>query len=237
VLLQDLKASAERRAEARVRSRKLTRELPAVPAAHALPRRRPRRQPTDPIQVIDSNQGLTVGEILDATANAGFGFVAGLLALVAIPFVGLSTPFGLAVAFVGAQIMAGKARPWLPDRVRRRPMTVAHLDTLVRWMSRLTGWMVHLVRPRWPAMTSRVGFVLVGLGLVVQGVGLALPLPIPGSNWPFIAAILVYAIGVLDDDGVLIALAHVATLAAGFAAFELWRSACGAIGHAWSWLT
>jgi hypothetical protein len=182
--------------------------------------------------VIDSSDGLTVGEILDATAHAGFGFVAALLALVAIPFVGLSTPFGLAVAFVGAQIVVGKARPWLPARIRRRAISVAALDRIARWLARWTRWMTHLVRPRWPRWSSRAGFCAVGIGLVVQGIGLALPLPIPGSNLVFLVPVLIYAIGVLDEDGVLIALGHVATLVDLVAAVALWQ-VCASALRAW----
>jgi hypothetical protein len=181
--------------------------------------------------VIDSSDGLTVGEILDATAHAGFGFVVALLALVAIPFVGLSTPFGLAVAFVGAQIVVGKQRPWLPARIRRRAISVAALDRIARWLTRWTRWMTHLVRPRWPLWSSRVGFCAVGVGLVVQGLGLALPLPIPGSNLVFLVPILIYAIGVLDEDGVFIAVGHLATLTAVGLGVGLWQVGAAALGH------
>lgn len=166
----------------------------------------------DPI-VIDSADGLTVGEILDATAHAGFGFVIALLALVAIPFVGVSTPFGLAIAFVGGQMLLGRPRPWLPRRVRRFALSVRALDKITRWLSRMTRWMTHLVRPRLPRMArGRVGQALIGFGVVVLGIGLALPLPIPGSNMVFIVPILVYGIGLLEEDGLLIALGHLATL-------------------------
>jgi hypothetical protein len=186
--------------------------------------------------VIDSADGLTVGEILDATAHAGFGFVVAQLALVAIPFVGLSTPFGLAVAFVGLQIVIGKDRPWLPQRIRRRQISVAALDRITRWLTRWTRWMTPLVKPRWPRWTSRAGFVAIGVGLVIQGVGLALPIPIPGSNLMFVVPILVYAIGVLDEDGLLVAIAHAATLANIVLIIALWQGVAAALVGTGRWL-
>jgi len=39
----------------------------------------------------------TVGALVDKAAESGFGFLVGVLTLIAIPFVGLSTPFGLAI--------------------------------------------------------------------------------------------------------------------------------------------
>jgi hypothetical protein len=208
-LLSELCKDAERRAERRPAT------AVAEPGHH----------------VIDSSDGLTVGEILDATAHAGFGFVVALLALVAIPFVGLSTPFGLAVGFVGAQIVVGKDRPWLPARIRRRAISVAALDRIARWLIRWTRWMTHLVKPRWPGLSTRVGFCAVGIGLIVQGIGLALPLPIPGSNLVFLVPVLIYAIGVLDEDGVLIALGHLATLVDLVLVVALWQVGAAALGR------
>src|SRR5215510_557359 len=51
---------------------------------------------------------LTVGALVDKAAESGFGFLIGVLTLIAIPFVGLSTPFGLAIALLGAQLMLGR---------------------------------------------------------------------------------------------------------------------------------
>jgi hypothetical protein len=177
---------------------------------------------------------LTLGEIVDRTAQAGFGFLAAFLALVAIPFVGLSTPFGLAIGFLGAQMLVGSSRPWLPGRLRRHLVAMATLDwidvRLVRWTSGLE----RLIRPRWAFLARGPFFSLVGLGIVLQGVGLAMPLPIPGSNWIFIVPILVYAIGLLEADGLLIMIGHAATttqLALGVAFWDLmWRGVSRVLG-------
>ena len=149
--------------------------------------RRPRRS------IIRSN--ITLGEIVDETAHAGFGFLAAFLALVAIPFMGLSLPFGMAVAFLGLQMIAGKNRPWLPRRIRRYVVTIATID----WIGgQLTRWTTGLER-------------FIGVGLVLQGLGLALPISIPASNWAFVLLILVYAIGLSGDAGVLVSLGHILT--------------------------
>jgi hypothetical protein len=155
------------------------------------------------------SQGFTVGDLVDRSAGAGFGFLIAVLSLIAVPFVGVSTPFGLAIALIGAQLVVGRARPWLPRRARRRVITTEMLDRVVAMLARRTRWLARMTRDRWPRMIMpRV----VGLGVVVLAVGLALPLPIPGSNLMFLAPLLVYAIGLLESDGVWIALGHVGTL-------------------------
>jgi hypothetical protein len=150
---------------------------------------------------------LTLGEILDRTAHAGFGFLLAFLALVGIPFVGLSTPFGLAIAFLGAQMVADRRGPWLPGFLRRRVVPPRALRWLSDKLARFTSRLERMVRPRFPWL---VRGRLIGLGLVIQGIGLALPIPLPGSNWIFIAPILVYAIGLLEDDGAWVLVAHLA---------------------------
>jgi len=184
----------------------------------------------------DAGEGPTLGEILDHTAHAGYGFMVALLALIAIPFVGMSTPFGLAIAFVGVQIAIRRVRPWLPRRLCRTRVSPRILDWLATRLVRATRWMTRLVRPRWTRLARGPGFAFVGLGLVVQGIGLALPLPVPGSNWVFIAPILVYAIGALEDDGLVIAAGHVATVINAGLMFALWRVIAAALSGALSWI-
>jgi len=200
-------------------------ELPAAAATVA---------PGAPVP--EARGGLTIGEMLDATAAAGFGFVVALLALTAIPFVGLSTPFGLAVAFLGAQMLIRRARPWLPRRIRRVRLSVPAIDKIGRWLARFTRWMTRLVRPRLPRLSRSGGLVLVGLGLVIQGLGLALPLPIPGSNMVFLVPILLYAIGLLEEDGLLVLVGHVTTLAHVGLGFATWHAIAAAVRPVLDWI-
>lgn len=151
----------------------------------------------------------TVGALVDKAAEAGFGFLIGVMALIAIPFVGVSTPFGLAIALIGAQLMLGRHKPWLPARARRRELSMTMLDRVLGLLSRRTRWLARLSRRRWErALQPR----LIGLGIVLLALGLALPLPIPGSNLIFLIPLFIYAIGLLERDGVWIALGHACTV-------------------------
>src|SRR3954471_24638231 len=100
----------------------------AARAAETIVARKPRRLRLDELlrelgareksadRDTDNRPAITVGDLVDKAAAAGYGFLIGVLALIAIPFFGLSTPFGLAIALVGAQLLAGRSRPWLPAR-------------------------------------------------------------------------------------------------------------------------
>jgi hypothetical protein len=148
---------------------------------------------------------LTVGALVDRAAHSGFGFLVGVLALIAIPFVGMSTPFGLAIVLIGAQMMVGRQTPWLPARARRRELAMTMLDRVLGLLTRRIGWLARLSHRRWElAIQPR----LIGLGIVLLALGLALPLPIPGSNLVFLIPLFIYAIGVLEGDGAWIVVGH-----------------------------
>lgn len=155
-------------------------------------------------------QHLSVGELVDLASEGGFGFLIGILAMIAIPFFGLSTPFGLAIALIGAQLVAGRDRPWLPARARRRQLSMAMLDRTAEMLERRTRWLARSTRRRWEALIMPR---MIGVGVVLLSLGLALPLPIPGSNLVFLVPLLAYAIGLLERDGVWIAVAHACLLA------------------------
>jgi hypothetical protein len=178
---------------------------------------------------------ITVNEILDRTRRAGFGFIVALLALVAIPFMGLSTPFGLAIALLGGQMIAGRARPWLPRRVRGHRVSMASLLWLGQRVARWTTGLERVIRPRFSFLTEGPFWTVCGVAITLQGLGLALPLPIPGSNWIFIIPIIAYGIGLLESDGLLIMVCHTITLVQVMLGCWLWEVIVHALVNSWNW--
>jgi hypothetical protein len=201
------------------------REKPSARARRRRPGRRPR---------VRSN--ITIGEILDRTRQAGFGFIAALLALIAIPFMGLSTPFGLAIAFVGIQMIAGLPRPWLPQKIRRHLVTMETLRWLGERFARWTRGLERLIQPRLTFLVSGPFWTACGVGMLIQGLALSLPLPIPGSNWVFILPIILYGIGLLESDGLLILVCHVLTLIEIALGIWLWELIARGLTDAYQWV-
>ncbi|HMG22622.1 MAG TPA: exopolysaccharide biosynthesis protein [Kofleriaceae bacterium] len=177
---------------------------------------------------------LTVGALVDKAAEGGFGFLIGVLALIAIPFVGLSTPFGLAIALLGGQLMIGRRQPWLPGRARRRPLTMTMLDRVLRLLARRTRWLARLSRRRWELVIQPR---LIGLGIVLLALGLALPLPIPGSNLMFLIPLFMYSVGVLERDGLWIVLGYVGTLIDMALLLVFGATVVAVLERIWHWLT
>lgn len=179
-------------------------------------------------------QDVSVGEMLECAEHAGFGFVAALLALVSIPLVGLTVPFGLAIAGLGVQMMVGKSRPWLPATLERRRVSRSAIQALSARLASCDAKMARIVRPRLEWMTAGPFWTLCGAGLVIQG--LSLTLPIPGADWLFVAPIVLYGAGLLERDGVLIILCHLITLTQLVLAFVFWRLIAGGFVEAYRWV-
>jgi hypothetical protein len=177
---------------------------------------------------------LTLGALMDKAAEAGFGFLIAIMVLIAIPFFGLSTPFGLAIALMGLQMMIGRTRPWLPQRARNRVLSMTMLDKVAGILARRTRWLVKATRRRWePLIRPR----LIGLGMFLLAIGLALPLPIPGSNWIFLFPLFVYCVGLLERDGLWILIGHLATIANITLMFVFIDLVMSVLAHVWSWLS
>jgi len=190
--------------------------------------------PAGPLRPTPRPALITVGALVDQAAEGGFGFLIGVLTLIAIPFVGLSTPFGLAIALIGAQLMVGRRQPWLPARARRRELAMTMLDRVLGLLSRRTRWLARLSHPRWqPAIQPR----LVGVGIVLLALGLALPLPIPGSNLVFLIPLFIYAIGLLERDGLWIVLGHVCAAVDVVLLFWFGAAVVAMFERLWRWLT
>lgn len=177
---------------------------------------------------------LTVGELVDKAAEGGFGFLIGILTLIAIPFFGLSTPFGLAMAVIGAQMMLGRLQPWLPRKARARELSMTMLDRVAGLLARRTRWLAKSTRRRWELMIQPR---LVGLGIVILALGLALPLPIPGSNLVFLIPLFVYSVGVLERDGVWILIGHIATVVDITLLFVFGKVVLAVLRHLWGWIS
>ena len=177
---------------------------------------------------------LTVGALVDKAAESGFGFLIGVLTLIAIPFVGVSTPFGLAIALLGSQLMIGLAHPWLPARARRRALSMAMLDRVLVLLARRTRWLTRLSRRRWEVLIQPR---LIGLGIVLLALGLALPLPVPGSNLVFLIPLFIYAVGILERDGLWIVLGHLGTLIDLALLVAFGATVVRVLERIWHWLT
>jgi hypothetical protein len=146
-----------------------------------------------------------LSEILQATHGRGFDlllFCIALPFLTPIPLPGLSTPFGLVVARVGARLALGR-KPWLPQRLLARELPPRFLTKLLKGASRVVRLLGFFLRPRLAVLQQGLVFRRVAGSLIMlSGLLLLLPLPLPFSNSLPALTVVLLAASALERDGV-----------------------------------
>jgi hypothetical protein len=159
-------------------------------------------------------KSLTLAELKESLKGRGSAMLLILLALpfcvIAIP--GLSTPFGIAICLIGACLMMGR-EPWLPRFIMSRRLSTTRLDQLLTGANKAARGLERFVRPRLAFVHAGPGMPrLIGLGVVIAGLGLMLPLPIPFSNSLPAWAVVLLAIGMMEKDGLCVLLGHLTAI-------------------------
>jgi hypothetical protein len=152
----------------------------------------------------DPQEHLRLGDLVSGLRQTAFGmllFVGVLPAFIPIP--GLAGAIsGPLVMLVGAQMLIGLRKPWLPGFLARRG---PYRHTLSRYRDRLAPWLRRLERVVRPRMAWVLEHVLASAftGLLLVLLGLLLALPIPFTNYVFGVLLLLFVFALLERDGAL----------------------------------
>jgi hypothetical protein len=159
----------------------------------------------------DPDDVLRLGDLLKDFGPAAFGmllFLGVLPAFIPVPGVGGAIG-GPMVILVGAQLLLGMRKLWLPQFLARRG---PHRSAMMRFRQRMAPWLRRLeklVRPRMATfLDNRIALSFTGLLLIL--LGLLLALPIPFTNYVFGILLLLFALALLERDGALLLVAWVA---------------------------
>jgi len=150
---------------------------------------------------------LTMGLIVDSTAERAFGVLLAFLCLpfltpIPLPFV--SIPFGIAIFLLGLQVAVQKTKPWLPAFMLNMQLPQRLTSGLLRFTARIFRPLEKIIHPRVPLMQNAVGKSIAGIALALDGILLALPWPpgIPCTNAIPAWMALVKILGITERDGI-----------------------------------
>jgi hypothetical protein len=139
-----------------------------------------------------------------------------LLILLSLPFItpiplpGLSTPFGVAVAFIALRLMLGR-KPWLPEKILSRPIPPGFFGKVFAFAAWTIRLLEKMLKPRLTFLTDTVPLYRMHAALMVlAAVVLLLPLFIPFTNTFPAWTIILVAAGLLERDGLFILGGYVA---------------------------
>jgi hypothetical protein len=148
---------------------------------------------------------VSVGDLLEAFHERGFGFFLFLFALPAViplPPMGISIITGVPLLLLTLQQMLGFHTIWVPEKIRRwhidKPQVDGFIAAAVPWCRR----MERFIKPRWGALTQ--GFWSHVIGMLGFVMALAVILPIPFTNNVPAIGIVFMSVGILMRDGLAV---------------------------------
>ena len=180
-------------------------------------------------------EDVSIGEVLDAIADRGFGLILLILALPAalpLPAPGYATPFGLMMALLALQMMRGRRTPWFPERVRARRISRSKLAWTVKNAGVPLRFVEWIIRPRLSGLARNRAFLsLIGFIVLLMSISMSMPIPLTNTAPSFV--IFVLAAGILEEDGLVLLggllLAPVAAGIAGLAVYFAWTHGLDAV--------
>ncbi|CAN5667743.1 hypothetical protein BH23GEM11_BH23GEM11_16630 [soil metagenome] len=172
----------------------------------------------DEIQGLEGDEKLGIGEITEVIGGRAHGLILLVLSIPeTIPMVGLSAILAAPIFVIGVVLVVKGANPGVPGWVQNRSLPRDKVQGAIRRLRRVVQWLDRVLRPRWSALAKAGRFQ----GLICVVMAILLAIPIPGINMVAAAAVAGVGLGILQRDGVVIAvaavLAVVATVGFGFA--------------------
>lgn len=166
-------------------------------------------------------KAISLRRVCDILSGRGYGVLVTLFSLpfclpVTIP--GLSTPFGLLLAFLGLRVAFAK-HLWWPNWILDKEVSFEVLQVVVSKTLAVASVLQKVLKPRLVVLVLHpVVHRLHGLLICVLSLLLALPLPIPFTNILTAVPICCLGLGLLEDDGAAVIVAYVLAFVC-FAAF------------------
>lgn len=152
----------------------------------------------------DPDDHLALSDVVSGLGASTFGVLLLIATLPAfLPIPGLAGALsGPLVTLVGLHLLFLQRKPWLPGFISGRGPQRSTLIRFDRAGDRWLRWMVSLVRPRLSILIDHpLATIFTGLLLTLLGVLLALPIPF--TNFLFGALLLLFALALLERDGML----------------------------------
>ena len=146
---------------------------------------------------------ITIGDILEAFHERGFGVLLIILAMPMLPVPpGLNTIFAIPMLILTTQQALGHHTVWAPEFVRRKSLSTAQfkgfLETTLPWVKRLEV----LIKPRMGFLTQGVFSHLIGVTGMIMALMACVPAPLTHTMPSFGIALM--AVGVMMRDGLAV---------------------------------
>jgi len=163
------------------------------------------------IAELSNGQPISIKILVRVLAKKGY---ATLIVLFSLPFClpiqipGLSTPFGIALMFIGLRIAFGNV-VWLPEWILNKTIPFSVFKKIANWIE----WFLRklkFIKPRAIAFVQNpYSQIFHGLLVAMLGFFLALPLPIPFTNLLSAIPLVLIGFALMENDGLVLGIAYI----------------------------
>ena len=148
------------------------------------------------------DHGLTLREIRDRLDERAYGL---LILLLSIPCLvpglyGVPQAVGVIIILVAAQLLIGRAEPWLPGWILNLRAKGAWLKPMADFAETRLGWIDRLSRPRLLGFATGAGERLAAIFMILATLTIVLPFT---NTVPSIALALL-SVGLIQRDGLFV---------------------------------
>ncbi|WEK39581.1 MAG: exopolysaccharide biosynthesis protein [Candidatus Brevundimonas colombiensis] len=179
---------------------------------------------------------LKLEELVAAFGERGFGamiLILSMLALLPWPPGGKAV-FAVPIILMSLELAFQRDAIWLPRWALNASISRPAYRAGVSRIMKAVRYVENLTRPRLPFLTGEIADTVTGLVCVLLALIMALPIPF-GDALPGIALVF-FALGMMQRDGIAILIGAVFTGACGFYLFLIWRTVIEVAHHAASWM-
>ena len=167
--------------------------------------------------VLDSSRPAgTFGDLVKELDQHGMAMVLIVFSLpsaLPIPAPGYSTILSIPLLLIGLRLVLGHDTVWLPERVQKREFNPASFQKVKPAMLKMVRTIERFIRPRLFTISSST-LVRALIGVIIIALGCSMLLPIPGTNTAPAFGIFLLGFGLLERDGLAIAVGMLASLVA-----------------------
>ncbi|HWL81602.1 exopolysaccharide biosynthesis protein [Roseomonas mucosa] len=161
---------------------------------------------------------VSVASIVEVAGSRAHAVVLVILALpeaLPLPVAGMSTLLGIPLMILATHLAAFGSKQGIPAGIARRKLPARLVRLVAGKAAPIMRWLEKLSRPRWLALARRERL----LALVCLLLAFVVALPIPLGNLPPAACLLAIALGMVQRDGMLVAVGLAGTAALAGASF------------------
>jgi hypothetical protein len=160
-----------------------------------------------------SSPSITIGEIKDTLSDRAFGTLMLLFALpnlIPLPIPGISTILGTPLIILSYQLMKGRKSPWFPKWLASRSLDSVKIKKILSYLIPYIIRLEFLLKPRLsfliePPLDKFIAGICFLMAIIMS-------LPMPLGNWFPAFTICLFALAILERDGVVVLLGLISAL-------------------------